>query len=123
VSDVTVRRTQTDDVDFLLELVNDADVEPFMGARSARTREALLEEIQLSERDPQAYGRFVIEADGEPAGTLDFVRANERSRIARVGGFAVDPRFRGRGIGVEAARAFARHHQLELDVHPRELEI
>jgi len=54
---------------------------------------------------------------------MDFLRVNERSRIARVGGFAVEPRFRGRGVGVEAARRFARHLLLELDFHRLELEI
>src|SRR5439155_112066 len=123
VTEVTVRRARPDDLDFLLELVNDADVEPFLGVRAARTREALLEEIERSEREPQAYGRFVIEAEGQRAGTVDFVCVNERSRIARVGGFAVEARFRGRGVGVDGARRFARHLLLELDFHRLELEI
>src|SRR5207302_7715830 len=50
VTEVTVRRARPDDLDFLLELVNDADVEPFLEVRAARTREALLEEIERSER-------------------------------------------------------------------------
>ena len=123
MTEVTVRRARPDDLDFLLALVNHADVEPYLGGRASRTREALLDEIERSERDPAAFGRFVIDADGQPAGTMDFVRANERSRIARVGGFAVDPRFRGRGVGVEAARRFARHLLLDLDFHRLELEI
>ena len=60
------------------------------------------------------YGLFVIEVDGEPAGTMDFEVVNRRSAIASVGGLAVHPRFRGRRVGDEAARLFQRHLLIEL---------
>jgi L-phenylalanine/L-methionine N-acetyltransferase len=120
---IAIRRARRDDVDFLLELVTHEDVEPFLGGRAARTREALLDEVERSEREPEAFGRYVIEVDGERVGTMDFVRSNERSRIARLGGFAIQPGFRARGIGVEAARQFARHLLLDAGFHRLELEI
>ena len=123
MTDIVVRRARPDDVEFLLELVNDPDVQPFLGARAAYDRDALLGQIERSEREPDAYGRFVIEADGERAGTVAFERANERSRIASLGGLALQPRFRGRGIADDAARQFARHLLLELGFHRLELEI
>ena len=123
MTEVAVRRARPDDVEFLLELVNDPEVQPFLGARAAYDRDALLAQIERSEREPDAYGRFVIEADGERAGTVAFERANERSRIASLGGLALQPRFRGRGIADEAARRFARHLLLELGFHRLELEI
>ena len=88
------------------------------------TRDGLLEEIERSEREPQAFGRFVIEAaGGERAGSLGFRLVNERNRIAEAGRFAIHPSFRGRGIGDEAARLFQRHLLVDLDLHRVELQI
>ena len=86
MTEVTVRRARPDDLDFLLALVNHADVEPYLGGRASRTREALLDEIERSERDPAAFGRFVIDADGQPAGTMDFVRALSGSSFELISG-------------------------------------
>jgi RimJ/RimL family protein N-acetyltransferase len=120
---VSIRRARLDDVDFLLELVTHEDVQPFLGGRAAGTREELLEEIERSEREPEAYGRFVIEVDGERAGSLGFEVANARSKIAHLERLAVHPRFRGRRIGDEAARRFQRYLLDELGYHRLQLEI
>jgi RimJ/RimL family protein N-acetyltransferase len=120
---VELRRARPDDVEFLLGLVTDPEVEPFLSARGARDADALLTEIERSEREPEAYGRYVIEVDGERAGTVLFERANERSRIARLAGLALDSAHRGTGVADDAARAFARHLLLELGFHRIELEI
>ena len=123
MSGVSLRRARPGDVDFLIGLVSDPEVEPFLGAQAPRDRERLLEQVARSEREPDAYGRFVIEVDGEPAGTVVFERTNERSAIARLGGLALAPAHRGRGVAVEAARLFARHVLLELGFHRLELEV
>jgi RimJ/RimL family protein N-acetyltransferase len=120
---VTFRRARRDDLDFLWELVNDADVRPFLSVRTADERDALLAEIERSEREPSAFGRFVIEADGESAGSMGFHVANEPNRIARLERLAVHPRFRGRRIADDAARLFQRHLLLELGFHRLEMEI
>ena len=120
---VAIRRALPDDLDFLLELITDEETRPFLGLPGDVTRELLLEEIERSEREPRAFGRFVIEFDGERAGSLGFRLLNERSRIAEAGRFAVHPRFRGRGIGDEAARLFQRHLLVDLDLHRIELQI
>jgi RimJ/RimL family protein N-acetyltransferase len=73
--------------------------------------------------DPVAFGRLVIEANGERAGALGYERVNERSRIAQVGGLAVHPRFRGRRIADEAARLLQRHLIHELGYHRLQLEV
>jgi hypothetical protein len=85
---ISIRRARADDVDFLHGLVNDDDVEPFLGGRAALDRESLLREIERSDSEPQEFGRFVIEADGERAGTMGFEVANRRSQIARLDGAA-----------------------------------
>jgi RimJ/RimL family protein N-acetyltransferase len=120
---VTIRRATPADVDFLVELTTRDDVDPFLSARRATTREELLEEIQRSLREPEDYGRFVIELDGERAGVMGFLVDNKRSRVASLGGLAVHPDFRGRRVSDEAARLFQRHLIFELGYHRLQLEI
>jgi RimJ/RimL family protein N-acetyltransferase len=123
MTEVAIRRARADDADFLLELITDEETRPFLGLPGEVTRASLLEEIERSEREPQAFGRFVIEVDGERAGSLGFRLVNERSRIVEAGRFALAPRFRGRGAGDEAARLFQRHLLVDLDMHRIELQI
>jgi len=120
---ISFRRAQPDDVDFLHGLVNDEDVEPFLGGRAALDRDSLLAEIERSGRAPESYGRFVIEVDGRRAGAMGFELVNARSRIARLERLAVHPEFRGQHIADDAARLLQRHLLLELDFHRLELEI
>lgn len=120
---VSLRRANPSDADFLLELLGDEDVRPFLGPRTAATRDEVLEEIERSLAEPDAFGRFVIELDGERAGGLGFHVANERSRIARLERLAVHPRFRGRRVADDAAREFQRLLLCELGFHRLELEI
>jgi RimJ/RimL family protein N-acetyltransferase len=120
---VELRRAKPPDADFLLELLGDEDVRPFLGPRTAATRDEVLEEIDRSLSEPESFGRFVIEVDGEPAGMLGFHVASERNRIARLERLAVHPRFRGWKLGDGAARLFQRHLLEELGFHRLELEI
>jgi ribosomal-protein-alanine N-acetyltransferase len=120
---VTFRRARKDDVDFLVGLVTHEDVEPFLAAVGAKTPDEIRAEVERSEAEPEALGIFVIEVDGERAGTMRFERTNLRSRIANLGGLAVHPDFRGRNVAGEAARAFQRHLMLELGFHRLQLEV
>ena len=120
---VTIRRARPDDVEFLVALTSHDDVDPFLSARRATSRDELLEEIERSEREPEHFGVFVIEADGERAGTMSFEVSNRRSRIASIGGLAVHPSFRGQRVADEAARLFQRHLFRDLGYHRLQLEI
>ena len=120
---VELRRAKPPDADFLLELLVDEDVRPFLAPRTAATREPVLHEIERSLAEPESFGRFVVEADGEPAGMVGFHVANERNRIARLEQLAIHPRFRGRRLADEAARQFQRLLLEELGYHRLELEI
>lgn len=120
---VELRRAKPSDADFLLELLADDDVRRFLGLRTAAARAEVLEEIERSDAEPETFGRFVIEVDGEPAGMLGFHAVNERSRIARLERLAVHPGFRGRRLADEAARLFQRLLLEELGFHRLELEI
>ena len=120
---VKIRRARPDDVDFLVELVTHEDVEPFLASIRPKDRESIAEEVERSKADPDAFGLFVIEVDAVRAGTMRFSRANERSRIADLGGLAVHPDFRGRRVGDDAARLFQRHLLDELGYHRLQLEI
>lgn len=120
---VTIRRARSDDLDFLLSLVTHEEVAPFLAAVRPSSREELLAEIERSEAEPEASGVMVIEVDGRPAGTMAFERVNKRSRIASLGRLAVHPDFRGRKLGVEAARQFQRYLFFELGFHRLQLEV
>lgn len=120
---ITIRRTRTDDLDFLVELVSHPDVQPFLGGRAARDRDALAAEIERSEGDPTSYGRFVIEVDGVRAGVMGFEVENRRSRIAHLERLAVHPDHRGQRVSDEAARLLQRQLVLELGYHRLQLEI
>jgi RimJ/RimL family protein N-acetyltransferase len=120
---ISIRRAEHDDLDFLEELLSHDEVEPYLAAVRTRDREGLRAEIERSLAEPQDFGRFVIEVDGERAGAMGFEVANRRSRIADLGGLAVHPAFRGRRIADEAARQFQRHLLLDLGYHRLQMEI
>ena len=120
---IVLRRATLDDVDFLVALIADGETRPVLGNRAADTHELARADVERSQREPDAYGWFVIEVDGEPAGCVNFERVSEQHRIAEAGRFVIDPRFRGRRIGVEAARAFQRHLLRDLGFHRVELKI
>ncbi|MBA3381783.1 MAG: GNAT family N-acetyltransferase [Actinobacteria bacterium] len=120
---VTIRRARADDVDFIVQLVTHEDVEPFLAAVGSKERGEILGEIERSEREPDAFGVFVIEVDGQVAGTMRFELSNRRSRIAHLGGLAVHPDFRGGKVADEAARIFQRHLFDDLRLHRLEMEI
>ena len=120
---ISIRRARADDLDFLHELVNDDDVQPFLGGQARLDRESLLSEIERTETEPEEYGRFVVEVDGERAGVMGFEVANRRSQIAQLERLAIHPAFRGRRIADEAARLFQRYLFDELGYHRLQLEI
>jgi RimJ/RimL family protein N-acetyltransferase len=120
---VSIRRARADDLDFLVELFTHEDVEPFLAAVRPKDPAAVAEEIARSDDEPDAFGIFVVEVDGERAGTMHFERANRRSRIANLGGLAVHPAYRGRKVADEAARRFQRHLIRDLGFHRVQMEI
>jgi RimJ/RimL family protein N-acetyltransferase len=120
---VAIRRAEPEDVDFLVELNDHPEVDPFLAARRPRTREELLQLVERSRREPAAFGRMIVEVEGERAGVMGYERTNERSRIAHLGGLAIHPRFRGRRLADDAARLLQRYLFDELGYHRLELEI
>jgi RimJ/RimL family protein N-acetyltransferase len=120
---VGIRRAEPGDIDFLVELMTHEEVEPFLAVIRPRDREGVEAEIERSQAEPQEFGRFVIEVDGEPAGSMGFEVANRRSRIANLGSLAVHPSFRGRRVADEAARLFQLHLLDDLGYHRLQLEI
>jgi steroid delta-isomerase len=120
---ISIRCAHSDDLDFLVELVNHEDVQPFLGGRAARDRNAVAAEIERSQGDPTSYGRFVIEVDGVRAGVMGFEVENRRSRIAHLERLAVHPDYRGQRVSDEAARLLQRHLVVGLGYHRLQLEI
>jgi RimJ/RimL family protein N-acetyltransferase len=118
---IELRRATADDADWLVELYGDEEVDPFLGPRRPRERVEMLEEIERSLADPDAYGLMIIDVDGERAGVMGYNRVNEANRIANLGGLAVHPDFRGRRLADEAARMLQRYLIFELGYHRLEL--
>jgi RimJ/RimL family protein N-acetyltransferase len=123
MSGVALRRARDDDVDFVLEVLEDEQTRPYLSGRISVERADMLAEIERSQREPEAYGFYVIEVDGERAGIVGYHVVNERHGIVEAGRSALLPRFRGRGLGDEAARLFQRHLLLELGFRRIELQI
>jgi len=116
---IELRRATSDDVEWLVELmVADEDTEPYLRPMDA---DAIREEVERSQREPEKFGRLIIEVDGERAGVMGFEERSEVHRIAHLGGLAVHPGFRGRGVADEAARMLQRHLFFELGFHRLEL--
>jgi RimJ/RimL family protein N-acetyltransferase len=120
---VKLRRAAATDADFLVELLTHEEVEPYLSQISVKDRDGILAAIERSEREPEAFGLFVIEVDGQRAGTMRFEGGFGPSRIARLGGLAIHPDFRGRGLGLEAAREFQRHLLEDLGYHRLQMEV
>ena len=118
-----MRRATLDDLDFLVQLVADEETAPFLAAVRPQGRDEIAALVERSESTPDAFGLFVIEVDGERAGTVEFELVNRRSSIGNLGGLALAPRFRGRGLGTEAARALQRHLFYDVGLHRLQLEI
>jgi RimJ/RimL family protein N-acetyltransferase len=117
-----LRRATADDVGFMVDLAGHEDVEPFMAAMGARAPEEVREELRLAEAEPEFYGRFIVEVEGERAGVMAFEVSSRRSRIADLRGLMLAPDFRGRGIADSAARLLVRHLLFDLDYHRVQLE-
>jgi RimJ/RimL family protein N-acetyltransferase len=120
---IAIRRARADDLDFLSELVLHEDVQPYLAAGRPSDRDSIREDIDRSREEPETFGLFVIEVDGEPAGVMRFSSRGGPNRIADLGGLAVHPRFRGRKVADEAARLFQRHLFDDLGFHRLQLEV
>lgn len=118
---VSIRRASADDVDWLVELLNGEDTEPYLSAARAFDRDAIAGEVERSEREPERFGRLIVEVEGERAGVMGFEQRSEPHRIARLGGLAIHPDFRGRRAADDAARLLQRYLLEELGYHRLEL--
>ena len=120
---ISVRPAIPEDVPYLASLLLHEDVAPFFAPIRPSSEEEVAAEVARSLAEPDAYGVLVFVVDGERVGTATWEQVNRRSRIAAVGGFAIDPAHRGEGLGVEAARVLQRHLIRELGFHRLQIEI
>ncbi len=120
---ITLRRASAQDIAWLVELYSGDETEPFLGGRNPRDAATIGAEVERSLNEPAKTGRLIIEVDGERAGVLAFDETSEANRIAHLGGLAVHPSFRGRGVADEAARVFQRYLIFELGFHRLELAV
>jgi RimJ/RimL family protein N-acetyltransferase len=118
---IVLRRANLDDVDWLVDLLNGEETEPFLAGHALRDRESLRVQVERSLQEPELAGTMIVELDGERAGTMKFELVSDAHRIARVGGLAILPDFRGRGVADEAARQFQRLLIFDLGFHRLEV--
>ncbi len=118
-----LRRAAPADLEFLLALTSDPAVDPFLSAGRVRDEAGVRAEVEHSQREPEAFGRMIIEVDGRPAGVVGYEVTNYRSRIADLEALAVHPDFRGRGLADAAARLLQHYLIFELGFHRLQLEI
>ncbi len=118
---IALRRAEAGDVEWLTALYGDDDVEPFLGGGSARDAADVLAEVKRSRREPERFGRMIVEVDGERAGMMGYREVSDVHRIAQLEVLAVHPDFRRRGVDDEAARLLQRHLLFELGFHRLEL--
>ena len=119
---VELRRANHSDADFLLELITGEDTREFLG-RPPESLDEVLADIERSEREPESFGWLVAEADGERVGSASYRVVNERHGIVEGGRLAVHPRFRGRKLGDDVARAFQRLVLGEMGFHRLEIQV
>jgi putative acetyltransferase len=119
---ITLRRATLDDVGWLVELLTREDTEPFLGGQQPLDEEGIGAEVERSQREPERFGRLVIEVDGERAGVMGYEERSEAHRIAHLGRLAVHPDFRGRGVADDAARQLQRYLLIELGFHRLQLK-
>ncbi len=118
---VTIRRASAADVDWLVSLLNGEETEPYLAGGRSFDRDGIAAEVMRSNREPERFGRLVVEVDGERAGVMGFEERSEVHRIVRLGGLAIHPDFRGRRLADDAARLLQRYLLDELGYHRLEL--
>lgn len=74
---ISLRRARPDDADWLGALLRDEETEPFLRPAVA---DEVLRDIERSRAEPDKYGRFVVEVDGERAGAMGFEQRSEVHR-------------------------------------------
>jgi RimJ/RimL family protein N-acetyltransferase len=121
--DRRLRRARPEDADFLQELLLDDETRPFLSAGAPGGRGAVLAEMSARRTSPRPSGGSSSRSTASAPARSRFTAFNERSRIAEGGRFALAPRFRGRGLGDEAARMFQRHVLVDLGFHRLELQV
>jgi RimJ/RimL family protein N-acetyltransferase len=119
---IELRRATAEDVDWLVALLTHEDTEPFLGGQRALDTESVSAEVERSQSEPERFGRLIIEVDGERAGVMGFEERSEVHRIAHLGGLAVHPDFRRRGVADEAARLLQRYLLVDLGFHRLQLK-
>jgi RimJ/RimL family protein N-acetyltransferase len=117
---IELRRATSEDVDWLADLLQDDETLPFL-APHRTTRESIAADVERSLAEPEKFGRLIVLVDGERAGVMGFDERSEVHRIANLGGLAIHPDFRGRGVADDAARMLQRYLLFELGYHRLEL--
>ena len=107
-----LRRLTLDDAGFMLGLLNDPDWIRYIGDRGVRSVDAARDYLAagpIAMYEREGFGLYLTELkEGSvPVGICGLIKRDGLDDVDL--GFAFMPRFRGRGYGVESARAVLAH--------------
>jgi RimJ/RimL family protein N-acetyltransferase len=105
---LVLRQLTADDADFILELLNDPAFLRYIGDKGVRTRADACRYIEtgpVASYERHGFGLYRVELreDGEPIGMCGLLKRDSLPDPDI--GFALLPRHRSRGLGLEAASA------------------
>ncbi len=114
---MALRAVEEEDAEFLQQLVHDPDIRVSLGRTpepvSVSEEQQKIKEIHQNDSIIQ----FIIEKNGEKAGTIALFHIDRDYRKAEFGAFMVDPEKHGEGIGTTALKLLLDYAFDELNFH------
>ena len=122
-----IRPMRPDELLLTYEWEGDPDVQPFYGSRS-RYRDfeeyaANVDQHYLDGSNPEEGRCFIIEANGQPIGMVNYNRIDSHNRSTEVDIVIGAPGHRNRGYGTDAMLAFLRFLFDSVGLHRVSLEV
>ncbi|MFB6147537.1 MAG: GNAT family N-acetyltransferase, partial [Candidatus Nanohaloarchaea archaeon] len=100
--DVSLRPLEKEDAEFLQQLIVSPDVRKYLGRTPMPRNLDKVEDRVESVTGDDSIIQFIIEEDGEPAGTIALFDIDRDYRHAEFGAFMVKPDMHSEGVGTKA---------------------
>lgn len=115
--DVRLRPLELSDAEFLQQLIVNPDVRKYLGRLpQPRNLEQVEDRIESVTEDDSII-QFIIEKNGENAGTIALFDIDRDYRHAEFGAFMVKPEMHGQGVGTKALEMLLEYAFDELNLH------
>lgn len=115
-----LRRMNVDDAAFILELLNEPSFLQYIGDKGVRTLKDARDYIRngpMASYERFGFGLYLIElkADGTPIGMCGLLKRDTLPDVDL--GYALFPKYWGKGYAVEAARAMLEHGEKDFGLN------